>query len=315
MRVVIFCGKGGVGKTISATSLSVFLAQKGERTLLIDCDGGHNAANTLGIRDAATIPTNTIQGVEPCLSIVVIDHPTYKNALQIRAEGIGLDRYFEQFPGHLGLVALADALMVFFGVPIDIPTLHKFAVLIEILSGLGKQEFTHVILDVEPTAGLERLLSHAGTMIRTLQNLRRRGPVLFASIVLRWQDVGEYISGEYFEHIEEYSKDIMSAVAILKKAAYILVCTPERGPITQMFEVREIIRRFGGKTYGYVVNNVRDEAHEKQSMTPLNSLRMPRVLIPRRNDLHTGADTHPILFEIGKTLHDGLWRKSVSSRR
>ena len=315
MHVVIFCGKGGVGKTISAASLGVFLAGEGEKTLLIDCDGGHSVAISLGIKDAAAIPANTVYEIGSCLSIVVIDSPAYKNALQIKAEGFDPDRYFKQFPGHLGLVALADALLVFFGIPIDIPTLRKFAVLVEVLSGLDRQKFATIILDVEPTAGLERLLSHADAMIRTLHNLRKRGTTLFASIVLQWQDLGDYISGEYFEHIEEYSKDITSVVTILKKASYILVCTPELGPVTQMFEVREIIRKFGGRVHGYVVNNVRGEAHEKNSIAPVRALRAPRALIPRRNDLHAGRDTRPILLEIGKALHDALWSKDASSRR
>ncbi len=303
MKMVFFCGKGGVGKTISATSFALALARKGERTLLIDCDGGHSVTNTLGIGGDIAVPANAIHRIESNLSIVIVENPEYKNVLQVKREGLELNQYFEQFPGHFGLIALADALLEFFGVPIDISALHKFTVLVTVLSTLESEEFKNIILDVEPTAGLERLLSHTDSMVRTLHNLKKRGTQFFASIVLRWSDVADYISGEYFESIDTYSRDIVSVARMMRRAVFILVCTPEFGPVTQMFDIQKIIQKFGGKVRGYVINNVRYEEHEKQNVDLLKALRVPHTIIPRRNDIHTQQDPSPILLEIGENLY------------
>lgn len=304
MKTTLFCGKGGVGKTISATSLALFLSRRGEKTLLIDCDGGHSVLKTLGI--AGNIPTNSICTIKPNLHIVVVENPEYKNVLQAREQGIPLDQYFEQFPGHFGIVSFADMLHEFFGVPIDIPTLQKFAVLTTIISALGHEEFTNIILDVEPTAGLERLLSHADAMVRTLRNLKKRGMKFLVSIAFRFPDIADYLSGEYVENIDQYTKDITLVVRTMKNASYILVCTPEFGPVTQMFEIRKIIRKFGGKVQGYVINNARGEAHEERNIALVKTWRTPSVIIPRRNEIHTQQDPIPILLEIGENLYENL---------
>lgn len=304
MKTRIFCGKGGVGKTISATSLALFLSRRGEKTLLIDCDGGHSVTKTLGIAD--NLHTNVVHTIEPNFYIVIIENPAYKNVMQAKSEGLKLDQYFCQFPGHFGIVAFADMLHEFFGVPIDIPALQKFTALVIIIAALKSGEFSNIILDVEPTAGLERLLSHADAMVRTLRNLKKKGMIFLATIALRWPDIADYISGEYMEDIDHYAKDIMSVVKTIKNAEYMLVCTPEFGPVTQMFEIRKIIQKFGGKVRGYVINNVRDEAHEEQNIALLKTLRMPNVIVPRRNEIHTQHNPTSILLEIGENLYTNL---------
>ena len=47
VSLAISGGKGGVGKTLIATNLSVLLAKSGKRTLLVDADFGMANANVM----------------------------------------------------------------------------------------------------------------------------------------------------------------------------------------------------------------------------------------------------------------------------
>jgi arsenite-transporting ATPase len=49
MRIVLFTGKGGVGKTTSASATALRLADRGVKTLLLSTDTAHSLADALGV--------------------------------------------------------------------------------------------------------------------------------------------------------------------------------------------------------------------------------------------------------------------------
>lgn len=52
MRIVLFTGKGGVGKTTLAAATAIACAELGRRTLLISADAAHSVADVLGLTPA-----------------------------------------------------------------------------------------------------------------------------------------------------------------------------------------------------------------------------------------------------------------------
>lgn len=78
--IVITSGKGGTGKTTTASTVSSCLAALGHSTLCIDCDIGlKNLDMVLGISDLAPSDfTEVISGVMP-LSEAASEHPVIKN--------------------------------------------------------------------------------------------------------------------------------------------------------------------------------------------------------------------------------------------
>ena len=56
-RIAISNLKGGTSKTVTAVALATILAQRGHRTLLVDCDGQGNASWTLLAGQPAVPPT------------------------------------------------------------------------------------------------------------------------------------------------------------------------------------------------------------------------------------------------------------------
>ena len=68
MRIVLFTGKGGVGKTTTASATALRLADRGVKTLLLSTDTAHSLADALGV-ELSGEPTE----VAPALWAVQID--------------------------------------------------------------------------------------------------------------------------------------------------------------------------------------------------------------------------------------------------
>ena len=47
MRIILFTGKGGVGKTTIAAATAIRLADRGVKTLLLSTDAAHSLADAL----------------------------------------------------------------------------------------------------------------------------------------------------------------------------------------------------------------------------------------------------------------------------
>lgn len=238
MEVFALCGKGGVGKTTAAVSLALFLSQKGEKTVIVDYDGGHSVPHTLGMR--GRIPSNVIHEVRRDLHAFILQNTEYIGIAESKRRGEALEQYLGRFPADFGIIPLADMLNEFFGVPIDVPVLQKFVTLAVVLSEL-EAVYANVIIDMEPTAGLERLLSHARVTARSIRRLQQVGRIrlaILATVVgIHWPDIGGYLEGEYIKQADVYALRIEHAAETLQGTTYLLVCTPESGPLYQTFEV------------------------------------------------------------------------------
>ena len=57
LKIVMFGGKGGVGKTSSATSSAIWAAEHGRNTLIISTDPAHSLGDSLGIELIPGEPT------------------------------------------------------------------------------------------------------------------------------------------------------------------------------------------------------------------------------------------------------------------
>ncbi|NCA74132.1 MAG: ArsA family ATPase, partial [Gammaproteobacteria bacterium] len=49
MRIIIYTGKGGVGKTSVSAATARRLAQKGYRTVIMSTDSAHSLGDSLGV--------------------------------------------------------------------------------------------------------------------------------------------------------------------------------------------------------------------------------------------------------------------------
>src|SRR5882762_3453589 len=62
MRIVLFTGKGGVGKTTTASATALRLADRGVKTLLLSTDSAHSLGDALGA-PLGNEPTEVVDGL------------------------------------------------------------------------------------------------------------------------------------------------------------------------------------------------------------------------------------------------------------
>jgi anion-transporting ArsA/GET3 family ATPase len=300
-----FCGKGGVGKTTQATSTARWLASQGYRVCILDTDRGHSVPRALG-RKKGEIPANTLFNVEPNLDVVIIEGKEFVSATKAFKElRWSVDQYLEQFPGDMGLVPWADMLKCFFGVPADIPTVEKFVVLVYFLLKLKEEKYDVIIVDVEPTGGLERLLSGVDDMSNSLVNLgNKSNRSLFISMLgVKMPHVVGYLKGDYLKKASHYTKRIKEAVTMLQHTLFFGVSIPEEEGIDQLKDNQILIESFGGTLAGIIVNRVRDLPYERELIASLGVHGVPVLEHKERLVMHESAEgKRASLEQMGKDV-------------
>lgn len=143
MRVVLFTGKGGVGKTSVAAATALLTARSNLRTLVLSTDPAHSLADSFDVRVGST-PTE----VAPLLDALQLDarQRLEANWRQIQDYLVALLRW-----SGIGEVQ-AEELSV-------LPGLEEIFSLIDVQHHAGSGRYDVIVVDCAPTAETLRLLS------------------------------------------------------------------------------------------------------------------------------------------------------------
>ncbi|MFP5336434.1 MAG: ArsA family ATPase [Actinomycetes bacterium] len=143
MRVILFTGKGGAGKTTTAAATAVHAARRGTKTLVLSTDPAHSLGDALGL---------TLRGepaeVEPGLSAQQVD-------ARLRAERSwrGIQEYLIGLLDAVGVEApAAEELTV-------LPGAEEVLALLEVRDHVRTGPWDLVVVDCAPTAETLRLLA------------------------------------------------------------------------------------------------------------------------------------------------------------
>jgi arsenite-transporting ATPase len=143
VRVLLFMGKGGVGKTTTACASAITAADMGHRVLLVSTDAAHSLSDVLELQCEAE-PTK----VTDQLDVVQLDG---QNELQRSWSTIA--DYLRQLVGFAALDRLrVDELMV-------LPGLDELVALSRLRSLIMSDRWDAVVVDCAPSADSLRLLS------------------------------------------------------------------------------------------------------------------------------------------------------------
>jgi anion-transporting ArsA/GET3 family ATPase len=264
MKITIFAGKGGVGKSTAAAAYAVNKATH-RQVLAVDYDGGHSLTRVLSIDRANETNIILPTGINN-LDMAVIDPLQFEPIREIKRKGREISDYLSQFKGDYGLIPFCDMVTTFFGAPTDIISVSRYASLIDLYHKSKELGIDNLVIDVEPTAGLHRMLDSNDSIVRSLTNLKN--PPLIARLsrapmFLQWPDIGSYVHGDFVQNAKVYTQRLMETSENLKNAGFFVVCIPESSPVDEMEDVREVIASFGGNVIGHIINNIRGELHEK----------------------------------------------------
>lgn len=148
MRIIIYTGKGGVGKTSVAAATGVKLARAGQRTLVISTDLAHSLADSFEIPLGHT-PT-------PVMENLWAEEINPQSELEVRWSSIY--RYMVDFLKVMGIKdILAEELTM-------LPGMEELFSLLEVYNYYQTGEYDVLILDCPPTASTLRILSFFDAM-------------------------------------------------------------------------------------------------------------------------------------------------------
>jgi arsenite-transporting ATPase len=251
MRVILFTGKGGVGKTTTAAATAVRAARAGVKTLVMSTDAAHSLGDTLGVdlRRADGTPVD----IEPGLA-----------ALQISAPQLLGDswRVVQDY-----LLAVLDTLGIDAVVAEELtrlPGAEEIAALLELRAQVESGPWDLVVVDCAPTAEtlrllalpealawhLERLLPAQRGLIRTL----RPAAAAAAGVPLPEPAVIEAVTG-WHRQMRQVQR-ILSG----EQTSVRLVLTPERVVIAESRRTWTSLALYGYVVDAVVVNRVFPDA-------------------------------------------------------
>lgn len=143
MRVLLFTGKGGVGKTTTAAATAALAASRGRKTLVLSTDPAHSLADALGV-PVGSVPTEVDTG----FYAVQVD-------TQVAFERTWRDvqDYMRGVLERAGVDALqAEELTV-------LPGAEEVLALLELRRQVASGRFDLVVVDCAPTGETLRLLA------------------------------------------------------------------------------------------------------------------------------------------------------------
>ena len=261
MRVILFTGKGGVGKTTTAAATAVHAARAGVKTLVMSTDAAHSLGDALGV-DLGGASSGAPVDVEPGLSALQISPPHL-----LGESWRVVQDYLLSVLDTVGIAPVVAEELT------RLPGAEEIAALLELRAQVESGPWDLVVVDCAPTAEtlrllalpealawhLERLLPAQRGLIRTLR------PAAAAAAGVPLPDVA------VVEAVTGWHRQMRDVHRILTgdQTSVRLVLTPERVVIAESRRTWTSLSLYGFVVDAVVVNRFfPDAAAEAGPHTP-----------------------------------------------
>ncbi len=243
-RIILFTGKGGVGKTTSAAGTAALAARAGHRTLVLSTDAAHSLGDAFGL----------VVGREPT-----------EVAPNLWVHQVDAQRRFERSWGEIQgyLMSVLDAAGVD---PITaeeltvIPGAEEVLALLELRNHVVSEQWDVVIVDCAPTAETLRLLAlpeALGWYMTRVFGVQRRVVKALRPVLSRAAGV-PMPEDSVFDAVERLHADLEQVQQILteKDATVRLVLTPETVVVAEARRSLTTLSLYGYRVDGVIANRV-----------------------------------------------------------
>jgi arsenite-transporting ATPase len=245
MRVILFTGKGGVGKTTVAAATAVRAAAEGLRTLIMSTDPAHSLADAFEVRIGDTPAEITAN-----LWAQQIDAQE-----RLEENWREIQDYMVQVMNWAGTETIqAEELTV-------IPGIDEIFALIDVKTHVESESYDVVLVDCAPTAETLRLLSLPDIMnwyIERIFPVQRRVVKVVRPLVSRTTNLP--IAGDrVFAAVERLHRNLDAVRHILSDEAMSsvrLVVNPEKMVIAEARRTYTYLGLFGYRVDAVVANRI-----------------------------------------------------------
>ena len=243
MRIILYLGKGGVGKTTVAAATAVRSAELGYKTLVASTDIAHSLADSLNVPLGAA-PVEVAPNLWAQEISVVADIHNYWGTLQDFVSGMLRD-------GNKVNNVVADELSAF-------PGMDEIVSLLHINKQAKERSFDRVIIDAAPTGETIRLLTMPDTFRWYAGHLSRgRSKVVnalrpFASRFL--QGPAEVL--EALEKLDAATGELRETLSNPEISSYRVVLQPEKMVVREAERAVSYLGLFNYPVDSIVINRI-----------------------------------------------------------
>jgi len=247
LKLILFGGKGGVGKTTCALSAGLYLAKDGFKTLVISTDPAHSLSDSLDRKIG-----DEIKSVESVKNLSVLEINAQKALSEFKVK---YENQIEKIFGTSTYLDKEDSDSIF---ALPIPGIDEVMGLKTIVDLIEEAEFDKYIVDTAPTGHALRLLTLPGLLnewIKVLARMRWKYRYMVESFS------GKYDPDEGDDFLVEMKRTVKKIEGLLKdqnKCEFIVVTIPEEMAI---LETERLVNDLNGheiRVRQLLVNNVLD---------------------------------------------------------
>jgi len=238
MKLYLFSGKGGVGKSTLSSAFALKLARKGKKTLLLSVDPAHS------LSEIFLLPSGKEREVERNLYLFELDFSEEKRLYEERIKKVAKALFKERYSRFKDLLeGLAEG-----------PGAEEVLTL-EALSRLvkeGRGRYEALVIDSAPTGHTLRLLKEAlgtASFLERLVELRER-----RSLFLRAG--GREEREEALRAIKERTERLRELSKVLKKATLYLVANAEPLSLKEAKSLEEGLKKEGMRAEALLLNKL-----------------------------------------------------------
>lgn len=244
-QVLLFTGKGGVGKTTLSAATAAACAARGARTLVISADPAHSLADVLEARAGAR-PTEVAQS----LYAQEVDVPT-----ELERHWGAIGEFLQRFFSAQGLDPLRAGEMAV------LPGMDEAVALLAVEEAASSGAWDVVVLDCAPTGATARLLSlpeASRFYMERVFPLERRIVAGIAPVLERASGV-PIPRGPVFDAVSALHRRLAAAGALLadpERTRVRLVANPERMAVRETQRAYALLNLFGFRVDAILANKV-----------------------------------------------------------
>jgi len=284
-RLLVFGGKGGVGKTTAAVTAALALAEgSGGRVLVLSADPAHSLGDALSVRlgdDERAVP-----GASARLRARELDADRALAAARARYRG-AVDQLFDALRGSSNLDPAFDRAVMQDLIALAPPGIDELFALAAVTEALTQQGNSRapstVVLDTAPTGHALRLLA--------LPDAAREWIQALLSVLLKYRQVVGL--GQLAQELVDMSKQLRALEELLRdpaRTAFVAVARPADLPRRETARLLDELDAMGIPVAGLLVN----------AITPPGCARCRRAAA--REEKHVRALARRFLTRAGRPM-------------
>lgn len=239
-------GKGGVGKSTSASAIALMFANMGEKTLIISTDPAHNLGDIFHqeIKGDKTPLLKNLWGIEINPEIETQD---YINGVKRNLKGMVKSKMVNEVHRQIDMAASA-------------PGAEEAALFDRMVSIILEEgnEFDKIIFDTAPTGHTIRLLSLPelmGVWMDGMLERRKKTNKNYSQLLNDGEPVEDPIYDVLQKRREKFSR-VRGILLDEKRTGFIFVLVPERLPILETEKAIELMSKHGLNIGGLIINKI-----------------------------------------------------------